>query len=534
MKNWKKVLSLLLVLVMVAGILAGCGKKTQGGAASGTQYGGHLNVRTVARPNGLDPLKQTGAWKYMFTTCVYENPLTRDAENNIAPGVCNYELSEDMLTLKLTVREGVKFQNGDDVTIEDVEASINRSLTLYNNIKKYVAPYVASMTVEGDTLTMVFSEYREKCLYYIAAYQTWMAVMPKEICEKYNKSFIVDQIEDCIGTGPYMYSDFKDSEYVTVTKWKDYVPLESDRTGFAGPKYGYMDSISFIYNAVDATVALGFLNYEYDMVEVLPAEFKSRVESQDMGVQELQSNQGTFMIFNTKGKSNPCAKYPSLRKAVMAAIDYDEFLGVVTDESHTGEAQMSTMEQFKTDVFEKADYFGPANKELAQKYLEEARAQGYDDDPIKICYSNARTDILALMGSYMKKAGIPYETETMESATYTSFIAEPSNDWDCYFTWLGVPFYPSLIQDAIIATNWDSAERERIVDEMGKYQPNTTEYANLWTEYATLIANECPVGVMSLIDWWWWTPNTLHVECDSVQQYVYNTWWEDPENHPAP
>ena len=156
----------------------------------GPQYGGHLNLRIASKPSGLDPLKQTGIWKYPFTTCVYENALTRDTDNNICPGVCDFELSDDMLTLKLWVRENMVFHNGDPVEITDVEASMQRAMKLYASFEKFVAPYVAGMEVDGDVLTITFTEYNEKLYYYVAAYQTWCAVMPQEICEKYADDYI--------------------------------------------------------------------------------------------------------------------------------------------------------------------------------------------------------------------------------------------------------------------------------------------------------------------------------------------------------
>ncbi len=551
MNNVKKLLALLLALVMVVGMLAACGgsgsETPDAGEQSGEQsgdaaasnpnnigpgtYGGHLNVRSTARFNGLDPLKQTGTWKYQFTTCVFENALTRDNDNNICPGVCDFELSEDMLTLKLWVRENMKFHNGDTVDIYDVEASINRSLSLYNSCKSYVTPYVESVTVDGDTLTMQFTEYQEKVLYYIAAYQTWMAIMPKEVCEKYTDTFVIDQIEDAIGTGPYKYAEFEDSVQITLEKFADYVPQVSEATGHAGPKYGYMDTITFWFVAEDATAANGLLGGQYDMVEVIPAEYEAMAEQKGLGVQVLPSNQSTFIIFNNKSNSSAVSKYPALRKAIMAAIDYETLLSKITDDSYTNEYQLSILEKYQTTAFNDADYFGEANQAVVDKYLAEAKAQGYNDEPVTIVAQAARTDILTMLGDALAKAGINYKPLSQESATFTSYVKEPANEWDLYFTWQGLPAYPSLIQDAIVRNNWDSAERDRILSEMAVLKPDSAEYMALFNELAQLMADECPVGVLSIIDWWWWCPTTLHVESDSPQQYIYNTWWEDPQNH---
>ena len=102
-------------------------------------YGGHADIRI----NGgklLDPLNQTGYQNYQWTTMVFENALTRDLEDNIQPGVCDYRLSEDLRTLTLWVREGMRFHNGDAVDIYDVEASFTRSFEMYKSIKSKVVP----------------------------------------------------------------------------------------------------------------------------------------------------------------------------------------------------------------------------------------------------------------------------------------------------------------------------------------------------------------------------------------------------------
>ena len=200
----KKLLAMLLAIVMIVGLMAACNggdetkpseTPTQGGSAENPtqgaadvpteptraneeRYGGHLDVCIQSNPTGLDPNKQTGTWKYIWTDCVYENALTRDAEDKIAPGVCDYELSEDMLTLKLWPREGITFHDGTPVEAEDVLASIKRACSMNATRQKVIVDVAESMTIEGNVLTIKFKEYKEQTLYYLAAWQTWIAVMP--------------------------------------------------------------------------------------------------------------------------------------------------------------------------------------------------------------------------------------------------------------------------------------------------------------------------------------------------------------------
>ena len=91
----KKLLALFLALVLTLS-LAACGKpgSTQSGVsgdvAEEDRYGGHVDFVLDFKPGNLDPAKSTGLWAYTFTSMIYEAPLTRDAEGNIRPNVCDF------------------------------------------------------------------------------------------------------------------------------------------------------------------------------------------------------------------------------------------------------------------------------------------------------------------------------------------------------------------------------------------------------------------------------------------------------------
>ena len=176
MKTLKRATFLMLAVVMLLGTLAACGGKSMMDVVNQAQeeklkeqgitiqeytgeplYGGHLNARSTARPTGIDPLKQTGAWKYQWTTAVYEPFLTRDPKNNIMPCVCNYVMVDHydengQLYNELWVwpRQGYTFSKGyGQVEMDDIVASWNRGLAQYANIKKYVKPNVTIAAVEA-------------------------------------------------------------------------------------------------------------------------------------------------------------------------------------------------------------------------------------------------------------------------------------------------------------------------------------------------------------------------------------------------
>ena len=541
MKTTKKLLALLLALVMVASVLAGCGGETstdEGANNGDSKYGGHLNVCIKSRPTSVDPVKATNSWNRQWATCIYEPFLTRDAENEIRPCVCDYELSEDQTDLKLWPREGYVFSGGyGQVDIYDIEASFNRGLKMQSGVYKYVMPNVASVTVENDGekdyLHVVFSAYNEMNMYYLASNISWWPAMPKEICEKYASTNIMAQIEDAVGTGPYVVTELQDSVQITLTKRDDYVPVDNSMyTGAAGTKYGYMDTMTFWFNGTDASAAMAVMAGDYDMTEAIPVDYKAMAEEAGITLSVMPSDQRTWVYFNTVGNTL-CAKYPALRKAVMAAIDYESFLSVITDSSQRFDQNIIVGDKYNTDAFTKQDYYGPASQEVVDKYLNEARAAGYKDEPLQLVLSTGRTDIPNMFRKALDESGINYEMKLQEPAVASAFQGDPSNNWDFYFGWGVSAYTPSLLSDALVVDLFANEEKDQILEEMRKIDPNSEEYMALWDRLATLTAEGCYIGYMSAIDWWWWHPDTLNINNDEgLVRFHYNTYWDDPQNHP--
>ena len=569
MKTLKRALFLLLAVVMLASSLAACTNVIEeqmnagNGPWDGTpQYGGHINVRSTARPTGLDPLKQTGAWKYQWTTAVYEPFLTRDPENNIHPAVCDFrheayqdENGQWFDELWIWPREGYTFSKGyGQVEMDDIVASWNRGLTQYANIKKYVKPNVLlaeveDATVEGEGYNgQVFHiklKYHERNLWYFATHRTLWPVMPQEICAKYATSYIINQMEDAVGTGPYYFSDFKDSTYVTLTKREDYNVVEQapDAKGQAATKYGYLDSMTFWYNGTDASAANAVLSGQYDLTEVIPSEYSALAEQNGIVLTKLKTDQRTWIHFNTMGTNNLVAKYPSLRKAVMAAIDYPSYLSFVTDDSQIMDTDNIVLnEKYNvTDKFKAADYYGEYNQEVVDKYMALAREEGYNGEPLQIPHSTGRTDIPTITASTMEKAGINYELVPNENSVHAAFVGDPSNNWDFYYGWAVTYHTPASLPDSLVKNNFKSDRVLQIREEEMPYlKPDTEEYLALWDEWTDIWVEECQLGYLSAIEWWWWHPKTLHVNDggdDPAQmtetRFFYNTYWEDPANHQA-
>jgi len=171
--------------------------------------------------------------------------------------------------------------------------------------------------------------------------------------------------------------------------------------------------------------------------------------------------------------------------------------------------------------------------EQLQKYLDEARAEGWNDEPVVIAVKSSQTTIATLTTAYLDAAGIPYELQSLEDSAYNELIGDTANNWDLFFAWFNYSSSPTLIDSKLLYNRWINEEKDAVIEKMLQLIPGSPEYLELWNTLAEMMVDDCAFAYMSMIEWWWWHPETLHSNDEGLSRYVFNTYWDDPENHTA-
>lgn len=217
----RRITSILLMLIMAVSVaLSGCSSdKAKPESATENELpksknpveGGSIKVGISQDLDSLDPHRAVSAGTKEVLFNIYEGLVKPDSDGNLIEALAeSYEISEDAKVYTFTLREGVKFHNGDAVTAEDVKYSIDKCADTSNG-DPLVSAYSIVERVEipdEKTVEIYLSEANTEFLAYMTT-----AIVPRDYEE-------LDT--DPIGTGPFKYDSRNPQENVIIVKNEDY------------------------------------------------------------------------------------------------------------------------------------------------------------------------------------------------------------------------------------------------------------------------------------------------------------------------
>ena len=207
----------LLALVLLAGILCTALTACGGGSTEKpTEDRKSTNEIVVGiaqdLDDSLDPHKtvKAGTREVMFN--VFEGLVKPAPNGDLIPAIAEtYEVSKDHLTYTFTLREGVKYHNGEAVTAEDVVYSLSRCLNADDGVQEVAAfSNIAYMTAapDGRTVEIKLLEPSNEFLSYLT-----VAILPKDYAE---------QDTAPVGTGPFKFVSRTAQDNIVLEKFDEY------------------------------------------------------------------------------------------------------------------------------------------------------------------------------------------------------------------------------------------------------------------------------------------------------------------------
>ncbi|MDO5783914.1 MAG: ABC transporter substrate-binding protein [Eubacteriales bacterium] len=164
--NWKRGIAAVLCGAVLLGILAGCGASDADGGSgaiigSGQAVTQAADVKAVDsftlaynETDGLDPLACTTPENQLIVQLCFERLFVLDNEFQPQKELCDTIEQTGDRSYTLTIRPGVKFHSGQEVTAEDVVYSLNNARLREDSIYKEQLAGISSVKYSGDEIKL--------------------------------------------------------------------------------------------------------------------------------------------------------------------------------------------------------------------------------------------------------------------------------------------------------------------------------------------------------------------------------------------
>lgn len=355
------------VAVAVAGCMAAtlvaCGStaSTSGAASSetaeaateATATGSGFTVQLGPNPETLDPALNSAVDGANTIITIFEPLLLIDENNEVVPGQAeSYTVSDDGLTWTFTMRDGLKWSDGSDLTAKDFEYSFKR-LADPNTAAPYAETAVGMIagfdeaqgnpdaegnpttdpnpdalqvtaSEDGKTLTIVLSY---PCSYFdkLAAFASLSPVQQATV--ETNGDGWCTSPDTFVSNGPYMITEWTPSERIVLSKNPNYVG------GWDTSKI-VSDTITLLLLEDSSASYTAYNSGEAQLVKDVPTdEIPSLTPAEEGGDFYVDTILGTYYI-SLNDLKEPFTD-PLVRKALSLAIDREYVASVVMQGTYT-------------------------------------------------------------------------------------------------------------------------------------------------------------------------------------------------------
>ena len=472
MTNPRRTALLMGVATVAAGLVMASGE------AAAQKKGGTLTYANVSAVGTMDPHVAAAVVDLETIHHVYESLVEMGEDYRAAPMLASkIDISPDGRTFTFTIRKGVKFANGKEMTSADVIASFERYKKVSPN-----APAlgdVASMETP-DPYTFIIKLNKPNSLFVeVLKTPTYsFAILPAEQKDKPARD------PDLVGIGPYQVAEWARDSHLVLRRNDNYVPDASAAgpDGYAGKKTSYLDTIR--YNSVpEANTRVAALQTGgADFIGALPGDIAKRLKGRtDIAVLSvIPFCQATF-ISHAKNFTNR-----SVRQAVAALVDAEEMMEAAGQVWDRNPSLMFKPSFYHSDVG--VPFYDLHSVDKAKALLKQG---GYAGEKIVLetnsNYAYMR-DSSQVLVEQMKKAGINVELKMVDWTTNVGDLSKGTGGWHMTITglcsgpllgpqqWRLSLAFAQNTDDPVVTEGYakmfattDAAERKRIWQGIEKY-----------------------------------------------------------------
>lgn len=379
----------------------------------------HADVRV------LDPHWTTQTIAGIHGMLIYDTLFGVDADGVPQPQmVGDYSISDDRLTYTFTLRDGLRFHDGSDVTTADVIASLKRWGAADQAARAMFAFVESLEAVDDKTFTMKLSEPYGLVLDTLGKTGTMVPVIMREEEASTPND---EQVTEVIGSGPFkmVKDEWVPGSLTVYAKNEDYVPRDEPASGFSGGKVPKVDRIELVWIEDSQTRMQALIAGEIDLLEQPAVDFVPILEADPniavIRTGAVDSHWGTIRI----NHMHPPLDKPEMRQALFQLVNQEDYLRTIVGNPEyfrTCYSYITCGTTYEDDT--NGDKIAAYDPKAAYEAM---KAAGYNDEPITVLAATDHHTITPASQVFlnaMRESGINVNAVSID---WGSVVARRSN-----------------------------------------------------------------------------------------------------------
>ncbi|KRE19569.1 peptide-binding protein [Bacillus sp. Root920] len=446
-RNRKSILvSLLLIFTLILAACSG-GNKTSGDSEKKSTgkpvQGGDLVIGSIAEPTLFNSLYSTDVASSDIEERIYSFLLQTDGKLNPQLSLAeDIKESDDGKQFDVTIKKGVKFHDGEELTADDVvftySIPINKD---YNGERGSGFEVLESVKKTGD-YSIEFKLNKKDPYFYNVTLGSY-GILPKHILgdvpikdlgeNEFNR-------KKPIGSGPFKFAEWKEGDYVKLEAFDDYWDGRP-----------YLDTVT-IKTIPDQNAAIAQLSAgDIDFFAVPGSELQTAEKVSNI---KIESDLGLNYSYIGWNQKNELFKSKKVRQALTHAIDRQTIVDQVLD----GDGKVANIPESPLSWNYPKDENVPVfefDQEKAKKLLkeegwEDTDGDGYlDKDGKKFSFviktnqgNKVREDIAVVVQQQLKEIGVEAKPQIVEFSALIEQTTPPKWDYDALLLGWSLATFP--------------------------------------------------------------------------------------------
>jgi peptide/nickel transport system substrate-binding protein len=408
----------------------------------------------------IDPIWTTAYITRNFGYLVFDTLFALDKNQKPQPQmVDHWTVAGDKLDYTFSLRDGLKWHDGQPVRAADCVASIERWGRRDSFGQKMMEAVGAIKAVDDKTFVI---NLKSPFPLLLDALGKLSSNVPFMMPERLARTDAYKQIPDAIGSGPFKFvrSEWVPGHKAVFVKNPEYLPRHEPPSFAAGGKVAKVDRVEWLYIPDTATAAAALNSGEVDWYEQPPADILPVfAANQDIVVATVDplGNQGVLRFNHIL----PPFDNVKLRQAVLNLVDQNDYMRAAAGDPKywkTCVALFGCGEPLETEAGADPLLHGP-NLDRAKALIAQS---GYNGE--KIVLMDA-TDQPAVHGqalvslAALRAVGLNVELQAMDWGTLITRRASKASigegGWNLFHTWVAASDLSPIV--AVLRANGDKA-----------------------------------------------------------------------------